>query len=65
MKNRIAFNIKKLFALACSGILAAGLFAQANLVDTMKDQASASRSPNAGFAEEEFRRGVQSYYRGA
>ena len=57
--------MKKLFALACSGILAAGLFAQANLVDTMKDPASSSRSPNAGFAEEEFRRGVQSYYRGA
>ena len=34
------------------------------LEDTMKDEKSSSRSAYAGFAENEFRLGVQSYYRG-
>ncbi len=41
------------------------LFSQVNLEDTVRDQSSTLRSANLGFAEEEFRRGVQSYYRGA
>ncbi len=40
------------------------LFSQHNLQDTVQTSSS-SRSAAAGFAEEEFRRGVQSYYRGA
>ena len=57
---------KVIFVLACSAVLAAGtVFAQTNLVDTMRDANSSARSANSGFAEEEFRRGVQSYYRGA
>ena len=31
----------------------------------MRDENSITRSANSGFAEEEFRLGVQSYYRGA
>ena len=68
MKNRIeinVYNMKRIFGLVFSAILTSGLFAQANLVDTMRDSASSSRSANSGFAEEEFRLGVQSYYRGA
>lgn len=38
-------------------------FAQTNLQDTAST--GNSRSANSGFAEEEFRRGVQSYYRGS
>ena len=57
---------KVIFVLACSAVLAAGtVFAQTNLVDTMRDVNSSARSANSGFAEEEFRRGVQSYYRGS
>lgn len=58
--------MKKILILACSTVLALGsVFAQTNLVDTMADSDSMYRSSNSGFAEEEFRRGVQSYYRGA
>ncbi len=39
--------------------------AQINLEDTMREEGSPIRSANSGFAEDEFRRGVQSYYRGA
>ena len=38
-------------------------FAQTNLQDTAST--GNLRSANSGFAEEEFRRGVQSYYRGS
>lgn len=58
--------MKKIYILACSAVFAVGtLFAQTNLVDTMREPESTSRSANSGFAEEEFRRGVQSYYRGS
>lgn len=40
-------------------------FAQVNLEDTARKETDTVRSANSGFAEEEFRRGVQSYYRGA
>src|SRR5574344_1542986 len=40
-------------------------FAQVNLVDTARKDTDTVRSANSGFAEEEFRRGVQSYYRGS
>ncbi len=56
------------FFLALGAALAAGLvFADSknNLKDTVGAQGSLSRSANSGFAEEEFRRGVQSYYRGS
>ncbi|MBP5359291.1 MAG: hypothetical protein J6Y69_08925 [Treponema sp.] len=50
----------------CSSFLCfSPLFAQTNLTDTMRDENSITRSANSGFAEEEFRLGVQSYYRGA
>lgn len=35
-----------------------------NLVDSFREEGSTERSAQAGFAEEEFRRGVYSYYRG-
>lgn len=41
------------------------LFAYSNLVDTSKQENSTRKSANSSLAEEEFRRGVQSYYRGA
>ncbi len=40
-------------------------FSQQNLKDTARKENSTMRSANSGFAEEEFRRGVQSYYRGS
>lgn len=59
-------NIKKrifIFGL----IFAASFFASAqkNLKDIAREDGKSTRSGNASFAEEEFRRGVQSYYRGA
>lgn len=58
--------MKKVLILACSAVFAlSAVYAQTNLVDTMRDPGSSSRSANSGFAEEEFRRGVQSYYRGS
>lgn len=50
---------------AISLLLAADGFSQSNLEDTVRNEDRTTRSANAGFAEEEFRRGVQSYYRGA
>ncbi|MFA6937431.1 MAG: hypothetical protein WCQ67_04305 [Treponema sp.] len=41
------------------------VFAQVNLQDTARKDTDSMRTANSGFAEEEFRRGVQSYYRGA
>lgn len=41
------------------------LFAQVNLTDTARKETDTMRTANSGFAEEEFRRGVQSYYKGA
>ena len=39
--------------------------AQTNLLDMARDENRTTRSAESGFAEEEFRRGVQSYYRGS
>ena len=41
------------------------IFAQTNLTDTARKETDTMRTANSGFAEEEFRRGVQSYYKGA
>ncbi len=58
--------MKKIIVLICTAVLATlDIFAQTNLVDTMREPNATSRSANSGFAEEEFRRGVQSFYRGA
>ncbi len=58
--------MKKIICLAAFFLAASTMgFAQSNLEDTVSEPTSQSRSANAGFAEEEFRRGVQSYYRGA
>src|SRR5574344_1700655 len=46
-------------------LLASVSFSQVNLRDTAREIDGSGRSANSGFAEEEFRRGVQSYYRGA
>lgn len=46
-------------------IFVAFSFAQVNLRDTVSQENKNPRTANSGFAEEEFRRGVQSYYRGA
>lgn len=58
MKKTISLFIAFLFFTASS-------FAQVNLRDTVRDDNSGTRSAESGFAEDEFRRGVQSYYRGA
>lgn len=39
-------------------------FAQINLQDTVRSDEDTMRSANSGFAEEEFRRGVQTFYNG-
>ena len=59
-------NMKKTALIFTSLLLIfSSLSAQVNLKDTAKDDDKSGRSANSGFAEEEFRRGVQSYYRGA
>ncbi|MGN0728460.1 hypothetical protein [Treponema sp.] len=55
--------MKRIFFSAVAFLFLASVSAQSNLQDTMGT--GDSRSANYGFAEEEFRRGVQSYYRGA
>ena len=58
--------MKKIVICLTAAVFAAGIAgAQTNLVDTMKKENATTRSANSGFAEEEFRRGVQSYYRGS
>ncbi|MBQ0039347.1 MAG: hypothetical protein KBS64_02830 [Treponema sp.] len=58
--------MKKTTAIITSLLMTAAFaFAQVNLKDTAREDDSKARSANSGFAEEEFRRGVQSYYRGA
>lgn len=52
-------------AAALALVAASPLFAQINLEDTMRPEGQETRSANSGFAEDEFRRGVQSFYRGA
>ncbi|MCH5291366.1 MAG: hypothetical protein J1D88_06390 [Treponema sp.] len=47
----------------CAVCFSLSIWAQQNLEDTSRT--TARRSAASGFAEEEFRRGVQSYYRGA
>lgn len=55
----------KVLVLILSLIFISPCIAQTNLTDTVGGENSSFRSAEAGFAEEEFRRGVQSYYRGA
>ena len=59
--------MKKIICVFAVFLLAGSyLIAQNNLEDTVGQSENAvSRSANAGFAEEEFRRGVQSYYKGS
>ena len=56
---------KALFVFAAFALSASLSFSQSNLTDTMKNENSSNKSAESGFAEDEFRRGVQSYYRGA
>ena len=57
--------MKKTFIAALLLSLAAlGAFPQGNLVDSFREEGEDNMSAEAGFAEEEFRRGVQSFYRG-
>ena len=62
--------MKRLFSkktLSCTLIFIFSLnaFAQHNLTGNTEENSGLYRTAEAGFAEEEFRRGVQSYYRGA
>lgn len=57
--------MKKVMVLFVLIFSTAALFAQVNLQDTARTEDDHMRTANSGFAEEEFRRGVQSYYRGA
>lgn len=56
--------MKKLLGLVITLSVALSAFAQINLQDTVRSEDDTIRSANSGFAEEEFRRGVQSFYRG-
>lgn len=58
MKNIFLLVLLPFFLMPC-------VFSQSNLEDTVRNEDRTTKSANAGFAEEEFRRGVQSYYRGA
>lgn len=58
-------NIKKIFVFGLIFTVSFLAFAQKNLKDMSSEEGKSTRSGNASFAEEEFRRGVQSYYRGA
>lgn len=58
--------MKKILFLICSFFISSAcIFAQTNLKDTARTENDTLRTANSGFAEEEFRRGVQSYYRGS
>src|SRR5574344_326910 len=57
--------MKKILCVMAFILSAAVLFAQVNLTDTARKETDTMRTANSGFAEEEFRRGVQSYYKGA
>ncbi|MBQ9539460.1 MAG: hypothetical protein IJU95_09335 [Treponema sp.] len=54
-------TIIAVFSLALVSIFASS---QGNLVDSFREEGQGERSSEAGFAEEEFRLGVHSYYRG-
>ncbi len=57
--------MKKTFVVvSILALMAAFAFPQDNLVDSFRTEEDDERSSEAGFAEEEFRRGVQSFYRG-
>lgn len=57
--------MKKVFSVFALLLFFTGAFAQTNLQDTQRNEDRTTKSANSGFAEEEFRRGVQSYYKGA
>lgn len=56
--------MKKLLGFVIALSISLGGFAQINLQDTVRTEEDTMRSANSGFAEEEFRRGVQSFYQG-
>ncbi len=57
--------MKKIFLIFIALFFTGNIFSQTNLQDLAKDESKTTRSAASGFAEEEFRRGVQSYYRGS
>jgi len=57
--------MKKITAFVILLFASTMIFAQTNLTDTARKETDTMRTANSGFAEEEFRRGVQSYYKGA
>ncbi len=63
MKLTLFKKCLTVFAIIISG--SSSLNAQINLVDTVREEDASARSANSGFAEDEFRRGVECYYRGA
>ena len=56
--------MKKLLVVAAALSVCLAGFAQINLQDTVRSEEDSMRSANSGFAEEEFRRGVLTFYRG-
>ncbi|MCR5620858.1 MAG: hypothetical protein K6G18_03285 [Treponema sp.] len=54
---------KVLVAVSIIALASVFAFPQSNLVDTVREEGE-GKSAQSGFAEEEFRRGVQSFYRG-
>lgn len=56
--------MKKILLILSLLTIAGYSFAQSNLQDTARREDDSMRSAESGYAEEEFRRGVQSYYRG-
>lgn len=57
--------MKKAIALVSLLFTVTFIWSQVNLEDTVRAENATMRTAQSGFAEEEFRRGVQSYYRGA
>ena len=56
--------MKKVIGFLAALALSASVFAQTNLEDTARKEDDVMRSAESGFAESEFRLGVQSFYRG-
>lgn len=56
--------MKKLLGIVIALSVSLYGFAQINLQDTVRSDEDTMRSANSGFAEEEFRRGVQTFYNG-
>lgn len=59
-------NLKQnFFILVFIAGISINIFAQVNLEDTVRTEKETTRTAESSLAEEEFRRGVQSFYRGA